>query len=106
MPGGDRTGPMGAGPMTGRRAGYCAGYYSAPGFNNTAAPWQGSGFGFRGGGRGWRNMFYAAGIPGWQRFGYTPPTPQEEAESLKAQATWLKDQLDAIDKRIEELDKK
>jgi len=26
MPGGDRTGPIGAGPMTGRGAGYCAGY--------------------------------------------------------------------------------
>ena len=25
MPGGDRTGPAGMGPMTGRRAGYCAG---------------------------------------------------------------------------------
>lgn len=24
MPGGDRTGPMGMGPMTGRRAGFCA----------------------------------------------------------------------------------
>jgi len=25
MPGGDRTGPMGQGPMTGRAAGYCTG---------------------------------------------------------------------------------
>jgi hypothetical protein len=25
MPGGDKTGPMGEGPMTGRRAGICAG---------------------------------------------------------------------------------
>ncbi|MFW5971797.1 MAG: DUF5320 domain-containing protein, partial [Desulfovermiculus sp.] len=25
MPGGDRTGPMGMGPMTGRGAGFCAG---------------------------------------------------------------------------------
>jgi len=105
MPRGDRTGPMDAGPMTGRRAGYCAGY-SMPGFINPAAPWQGLGFGFRGGGRGWRNMFYATGLPGWQRFNYAPPAPQEEAESLKAQANWLKDQLDAINKRIEELEQK
>ena len=31
MPFGDGTGPMGLGPMTGRGAGYCAGYL-APGF--------------------------------------------------------------------------
>ena len=51
-------------------------------------------------------MFYATGLPGWQRFGYTPPASQEEAESLKAQSNWLKDQLDAIDKRIKQLEQK
>ena len=33
MPRGDRTGPAGMGPMTGRAAGYCAGY-STPGYMN------------------------------------------------------------------------
>ncbi|MBN1458575.1 MAG: DUF5320 domain-containing protein [Armatimonadetes bacterium] len=33
MPRGDGTGPMGRGPMTGRAAGYCAGY-AVPGFAN------------------------------------------------------------------------
>lgn len=33
MPGGDRTGPAGFGRMTGRAAGYCAGY-SVPGYMN------------------------------------------------------------------------
>lgn len=33
MPRGDGTGPMGMGPMTGRGAGYCAGY-ATPGFMN------------------------------------------------------------------------
>ena len=33
MPGRDRTGPRGFGPMTGRGFGYCAGY-SAPGYAN------------------------------------------------------------------------
>ena len=33
MPRGDGTGPMGLGPMTGRAAGYCAGY-PVPGFMN------------------------------------------------------------------------
>jgi len=33
MPAGDRTGPLGLGPMTGRAAGYCAGY-PVPGLMN------------------------------------------------------------------------
>lgn len=33
MPGGDGTGPRGMGPMTGRAAGYCAGF-PVPGFAN------------------------------------------------------------------------
>lgn len=33
MPGGDGTGPMGMGSMTGRGAGYCAGY-DTPGYAN------------------------------------------------------------------------
>ena len=48
MPRGDRTGPMGMGPMTGRGLGYCAGY-NAPGYMN-AVGGRGWGMGF---GRGW-----------------------------------------------------
>ena len=33
MPAGDKTGPLGLGPMTGRGLGYCAGY-SNPGYAN------------------------------------------------------------------------
>jgi len=33
MPAGDRTGPMGHGPMTGRGAGICAGF-GVPGYTN------------------------------------------------------------------------
>jgi hypothetical protein len=40
MPGGDRTGPNGLGPMTGRRAGYCAGY-PVPGYMNRRIGWAG-----------------------------------------------------------------
>jgi hypothetical protein len=43
MPRGDRTGPNGQGPMTGRRLGFCTGN-DVPGFMET-------GIGFRGGGR-------------------------------------------------------
>ncbi|MFP4258585.1 MAG: DUF5320 domain-containing protein, partial [Desulfovermiculus sp.] len=49
MPGGDRTGPMGMGPMTGRGAGFCAGM-NQPGAL-TAGFGRGRGFG-RGFGRG------------------------------------------------------
>jgi hypothetical protein len=103
MPAGDRTGPLGAGPMTGRGAGYCA---------NNAAPeagnWnlgRGLGRGFRGGGCGWRQMFYATGLPGWMRFG-TPPAPEQELAALKAEAEGLKNQLDMINKWIEALEQK
>ena len=68
MPWGDGTGPAGAGPMTGRAAGYCAGY-SVPGYQN---PIPGRGFAGRGGGgggRGWRNRYFATGVPGWAAFG-------------------------------------
>ncbi len=96
MPGGDRTGPQGAGPRTGRGMGYCSGY-DLPGFGNPPAmAWRGSGR--MGAGRGWRHRFYATGIPGWM-----PPTPEQEAADLKAQADLLKTQLDAIQKRIEAL---
>jgi len=101
MPRGDGTGPMGAGPRTGRGMGYCSGY-DQPGFANLAPGFRG-GFGFgRGGtGRGWRHRYYATGIPGW-----VTPTPEQETADLKAQADWLKGQLDAIQKRIEELTSK
>jgi hypothetical protein len=49
MPAGDRTGPWGLGPRTGRGLGYCSGY-PAPGF---MYPGPGMGFG-RGFGRGMR----------------------------------------------------
>lgn len=49
MPRGDGTGPMGQGPMTGRGAGFCAGF-STPGFANSTSS---LGMGFRrGAGRG------------------------------------------------------
>lgn len=121
MPFGDRTGPLGLGPMTGRAAGYCAGY-PVPGYLN---PIPGRGFGrgagFGGGGRGRRNMYYATGLPGWARAGWGPaagypaywapdaqPAPQisaeQELEALKAQAEQFQGTLENINKRIGELE--
>jgi hypothetical protein len=107
--------------MTGRGAGYCAGY-GVPGYAN---PVRGRGFGMGWGGgrgRGWgrRNWYYATGVPGWARFGYAPawgmppawaygpyaaaPTPDQEAEFLRTQAEGLKEQLEAISQRLTELE--
>ncbi len=127
MPRGDRTGPTGMGPMTGRTVGFCAGY-PGPGYMNRIGGrgfgGRGRGFWGRGGGRGWRNRFYATGLPGWARTGYGLPawggsvnpyayggapfapglTAQQELDGLKGQAVYLEDSLDGIKKRIEELD--
>ena len=121
MPGGDRTGPTGMGPMTGRAAGFCAGF-GMPGYMNTM---PGRGFGGRGrgfgggGGRGHRNQFHATGLTGWQRaamgygaFGGVPTTAapfaptmsaEQQVDALKAQAEYFENELEGIRTRIEEL---
>jgi len=116
MPGGDRTGPTGMGPMTGRAAGYCAGYatpgYADPGFGRGfgGGRWYGGG-----GGRGWRNMYYATGLPGWARYGgyaapyvypglYAEPDPDVQKQALKNQADALQAQLDLVKKRLSDLE--
>jgi hypothetical protein len=104
MPRGDRTGPQGAGPRTGRGLGYCSGY-ETPDFANPAfGPGSGWGRG-RGGGFGWRHRFFATGLPGRGYPRYTPPTKEETLSALKAEADWLKDQLENIHKHIDELEK-
>lgn len=67
MPFGDRTGPLGYGPMTGRGAGFCAGY-NMPGYMNSNVPRRGMGWGRgfgrgrgRGGGRGFGRGFGGRG---------------------------------------------
>ena len=113
MPRGDGTGPMGMGAMTGRAAGFCAGF-GMPG-NANPAPGRGFGMGsgrgrgFRGGGRGWRNMFNATGLPGWMRFGgyatpFQKPDPEMEKRALKNQADALQSELDVIKKRLGEIE--
>jgi hypothetical protein len=63
MPGGDRTGPWGLGPRTGRAAGFCAGY-GMPGYMNPIpgrgfCGWGGGGFGRgMGWGRGFRHRWF------------------------------------------------
>ena len=107
MPFGDRRGPMGLGPKTGRGFGYCSGFNS-PGY--FTGPRSGRFFrkGFFGGaGRGWRHWYYATGLPGWARYSdltNIPATNINEKELLKNQADILKSELEGIEKRLAELD--
>ena len=109
MPFGDRRGPLGQGPRTGRGAGLCSGS-AAPGSMN-----RGGGFGSFGrgsGGWGRRNCFQATGLTGWQRragVSGAPASPevaglgqaQELAALLKSLAERFERALEIIDKRIE-----
>lgn len=105
MPAGNRRGPTGMGPMSGRGAGYCAGNDN-PGYANPMG--MRGGMGMRAfGGRGYRNWFYASGQPGWMRMGTFPtqaPAPlthEQEQQMLKDQETWLQEQLDEVRTRMD-----
>jgi len=132
MPGGDGTGPAGLGPMTGRAAGFCAGY-PIPGYMNPVGGrgYGGWGRGFRGGGFGrgrgfgWGRAGYGGAVNPYAYGGAVNPyayggaaspyayggtpfapaiAPQQELDGLKGQAEYLEDTLEGIKKRIEELE--
>ena len=112
MPGGDGTGPIGMGQMTGRGAGYCAGY-PAPGYANFALS-RGFGLG-RGFGRGRGMGGNRLGGGSFQRYQHpaaryyqdpnvSGPTPQQEAEMLKKDAKFMQEEVNAINQRVNELE--
>lgn len=116
MPGGDRTGPMGQGPMTGRARGYCAGS-NMPGY---ASPWFGRGFGrgFGGGwgrgfGRGWGRGWwpggaYAGYAPGYYREqapAYEPFSREDELRILRDELKYAEEDMKAMRERMAELEK-
>jgi len=110
MPSGDRTGPMGQGPMTGRTFGYCMGY-DTPGYAKVFGGGMGRGFRF---GRGMRRgMGFGRGRNfGWHQTGLPQTFPwtyeiskEDEIKMLKEQAeTLIRTQKD-IEKRLSELEK-
>ena len=119
MPRGDKTGPAGLGPMTGRGAGFCAGY-PTPGYMNPTpgTGWYGYGRGWgrgpgrsRGRGRGW---FAYGGYPDYGGPDYGGPgygypyapdiTPKQEAKALREQAKAMQEEIKAINSRIAELE--
>jgi hypothetical protein len=107
MPLGDRTGPLGLGPRTGRGLGYCAGY-DVPGYLNPIGRGfgYGRGFGFGRGfgyGRGYGWGFRYAQAFGYPyRYGYTQA---DEKAVLSSQAKALEEELNAIKARLAELEK-
>ncbi len=115
MPGFDGTGPRGQGAMTGGGRGYCALNLNSPEIVKNA----GRKFLRRGAGRGNRNCFHATGLPGWmrtQRGMFSDPandthefgglSKEDELSALKSKAEYLKTELDAVEKKVRNLETK
>ena len=102
MPRGDGSGPMGMGRMTGRGAGYCAGF-AAPGYASPVG--YTGGFGCRSGrGRGFRRMLYATGVPGWACNGY--PAYAEATEDVSDERAFLNNQAEFLEKQLQQVKKR
>jgi|SRR6056297_2322120 len=99
MPGFDRTGPVGAGSMTGRQLGRCVGNLPGRGL-------RGFGRGFRGGyGRGYgRGPGFRLGSRFWDDPGdYWPDVSDETL--LENEARALKDHLSRVEQQLEKMRK-
>jgi hypothetical protein len=105
MPGFDRTGPGGMGPMTGGGRGLC-------GSRGVRSSYQGYGFGFRGASPAW--PYIGRGRGGLPRCRYPvaapmtapyQPSPGEELDFLKEQSRAMKRDMEEIERRIQELEK-
>jgi hypothetical protein len=95
MPQGDRSGPLGEGPKTGRGMGYCA-EYDAPGYYRGAG--RGRGFFRRSWGQGYGHGYF------WRRQrGIQPENirTDTDTESLKSLIINLRDSLNSILNRFE-----
>ncbi len=101
MPGFDGTGPRGQGPGTGWGMGPC-GAGRRRGFGRGA-------WGFRPRWGGWGRPRW-----GWRAYGYGPlgpgggpgyGAPQDEAQALKEEQAYLQGELEAIQRRIAELER-
>lgn len=113
MPGFDRTGPRGMGPMTGGGRGLCNPRGIRPAY-------QSYGYGFRGASPAWPYVSRGRGglprcwYPGPSgRWAASPvplaasyqPSPKEEMDFLKEQSKAMKCDMEEIERRIQELEK-
>ena len=101
MPRGDRTGPLGEGPMTGRQLGYGAGYDS-PGY--TKGPGRGWGRGLLGRGRGFfgRGFGFGAFGRGWAEPATMEAQPDDMVQ-LKSDVNALQSGLHSLLDRLDKL---
>ena len=108
MPGFDRTGPEGMGPMTGGGRGRCTsnGRRAGRGSFGPQTDWGGRG-------RGWCHWSRGYGSPRWGWGGFkgrqrpyyeTFHTRDEEMALLKEEAAVLKGELEAIEQKLSELE--
>jgi hypothetical protein len=113
MPRFDRTGPMGAGPMTGGARGRCN-----PATVGNIPAYSGGGYGrglaLRRGFRGGYGVGQGRGRGAGGGYGWYPPAagpgysmgPAGELDMLKAEADYMHKSLEAITRRIDELETK
>jgi len=109
---GDRTGPSGMGPGTGRALGFCYGY-DTPGYVKGRGRGMGRGSGFgRGMGMGRGRGAVAGRGDGFTGYGAGPGYPdmpvinkEDEIRMLKSQIEAITSTQKSIEKRLEELGK-
>lgn len=114
MPGGDRTGPRGLGPVAGRGLGWCRGGWDGGVSGGGFGPPRTFGYGYGyGRGRGWRHCYNATEVPGWARggrgrfggIGYSSRALQDELDYLRDYTQGLEEALNAAKMRMTELEK-
>jgi Family of unknown function (DUF5320) len=107
MPGLDGTGPVGYGPLTGRRGRYCrSGIPLRRAFYRAGPIRQGSGM--RGSGRGFRWQYLETGLPLWARTSAKDPSfPADDKailqKSLELEVKALEEQLNDVKAYLESL---
>ncbi len=117
MPGFDRKGPRGTGPMTGGRRGLCGsrnagsrrfdsrrGFGRGMGFNRGQGAGREVGFGF-GPGRGFRRRAWGPAYYCEPKMAAPPTDREQNIDFLQNQAQSLKEELDDIEARISEMKK-
>ncbi|MBL7139240.1 MAG: DUF5320 domain-containing protein [Bacteroidales bacterium] len=106
MPGHDKTGPLGAGPLTGRRMGLCADNETSDAGNAYWIPSRFRGRLFQGGGRGYglgRRPGFGRGV-GFQR-GIADQLSSDD-RSIKEEIDLIKNQLKALENQLSGIVKK
>jgi len=108
MPWGDRTGPEGFGPRTGRGLGYCSGY-DRPGYMNDYAAGRGMGRGYGRGagfGRGAYGRGFGRGYGNGRRVNDYVNPPVNTSYNNETEAEYLKNTADALEKELQEVRKR